>query len=460
DGELRRELVEFNATAADESLADVVARVRETAARRPDAVAVSDDDGEVTYAGLVGLVDRIAARVGALPAGPEPVVAVLAERGRWAVASLLGIMAAGGVYLPLDTRAPVARSAELVADAGVRLVLAGPGLTGLAAGLGTEAVALDGDLTAKPAVAVPAVAVPAVAKPAVAVPAVPDRLAYVLFTSGSTGRPKGAMVHHRGMNNHLLAKVEDLDLDARDAVVQNAPLTFDVSVWQMLAPLVVGGRVVAVGQELAVDAVGLFRTAGRDAVTVLEVVPSLLRAALDAWDEGAELPELPALRWLVVTGEDLPAELCRRWFARFAAVPVVNAYGPTECSDDVTHAVITAETAGSERVSAPIGRAVRNTSLYVLDDRLRPVPAGVPGDLYVAGTGVGRGYLGDPARTAGVFVADPFAADGTRLYRTGDRVRRLPDGQLEFLGRRDAQVKIRGQRVELGEIEARLREVP
>ncbi|MFF8424833.1 amino acid adenylation domain-containing protein [Streptomyces sp. NPDC016566] len=445
DGELRRELVEFNATAADESLTDVVRRVRETAARRPDAVAVSDDDGELTYAGLVDLLDRIAARVGALPAGPEPVVAVLAERGRWAVASLLGILAAGAVYLPLDTRSPVARSAELVADAGVRLVLAGPGLTDLAAGLGTEAVALDGDLTAQAAVAVPAV---------------PDRLAYVLFTSGSTGRPKGAMVHHRGMNNHLLAKIEDLDLDARDAVVQNAPLTFDVSVWQMLAPLVVGGRVVAVGQELAVDAVGLFRTAGQDAVTVLEVVPSLLRAALDAWDEGAELPELPALNWLVVTGEDLPAELCRRWFARFAAVPVVNAYGPTECSDDVTHAVITAASAGSERVSAPIGRAVRNTSLYVLDDRLRPVPAGVPGDLYVAGTGVGRGYLDDPARTAGVFVADPFAADGTRLYRTGDRVRRLPDGQLEFLGRRDAQVKIRGQRVELGEIEARLREVP
>ncbi|MFY7569205.1 AMP-binding protein [Streptomyces sp. WI04-05B] len=290
----------------------------------------------------------------------------------------------------------------------------------------------------------------------VSVPVVGDRLAYVLFTSGSTGRPKGVMVHHRGMNNHLLAKVGDLGLGALDVVVQNAPLTFDVSVWQMLAPLVVGGRVVAVGAELAVDAVGLFRMAGCDGVTVLEVVPSLLRAALDGWDEGALVPELVLLRWLVVTGEELPSELCRRWLARFPGVAVVNAYGPTECSDDVTHAVI-AEAGG--RVSSPIGRAVRNTRLYVLDDGLRAVPVGVAGDLYVAGVGVGRGYLGDPGRTSGVFVADPCGEPGTRMYCTGDRVRWLSDGQLEFLGRRDAQVKIRGQRVELGEIEARLREV-
>ncbi|MEV4442682.1 amino acid adenylation domain-containing protein, partial [Streptomyces sp. NPDC049577] len=278
----------------------------------------------------------------------------------------------------------------------------------------------------------------------------------MLYTSGSTGRPKGAMVHHRGMNNHLLAKVEDLALVSTDTVVQNAPLTFDVSVWQMLAPLVVGGRVLAVGQELAADAVGLFRLVARDGVTVLEVVPSLLRAALDSWDEGAEVPAPAALRHLVVTGEELPGELCRRWFARFPGIPVVNAYGPTECSDDVTHAVITEGADGT----SPIGRAIRNTRLYVLSDELQPVPVGVAGDLYVAGVGVGRGYLSDPARTAFTFVADPFAADGSRLYRTGDRVRYRPDGQLEFLGRRDAQVKIRGQRVELGEVEARLREAP
>ncbi|MGW7557673.1 non-ribosomal peptide synthetase, partial [Streptomyces rimosus] len=167
-------------------------------------------------------------------------------------------------------------------------------------------------------------------------------------------------------------------------------------------------------------------------------------------------PSLPKLRYLVVTGEALPADVCRRWFARYPGIPLVNAYGPTECSDDVTHAVLTVDTdlAGSR---VPIGRVVRNTRLYVLDDALRPVPVGVPGELYVAGTGVGRGYLADPARTASTFMADPFGPPGERMYRTGDRVVYRPDGQLEFLERRDHQVKIRGRRIELGEIEAALR---
>ncbi|KOU50643.1 condensation domain-containing protein, partial [Streptomyces sp. WM6378] len=189
----------------------------------------------------------------------------------------------------------------------------------------------------------------------------------------------------------------------------------------------------------------------------LEVVPSLLRAALDAWETTGDFPVLPALRHLVVTGEALPADVCVRWFARFPDIPLVNAYGPTECSDDVTHAVLTPQSELGARV--PIGRVVRNTRLYVLDDALRPVPVGVPGELYVAGTGVGRGYLGDVARTAVTFVADPFGAAGERMYRTGDRVVYRPDGQLEFLERLDHQVKIRGRRIELGEIESALRAV-
>ncbi|WP_328730753.1 amino acid adenylation domain-containing protein [Streptomyces caniferus] len=445
--ELHRQLQEWNATAAAEPLVDVVARVRAMAADRPSDVAVTDDAGDVTYAELTGLVDAVAHRLRSAGVRPESVVAVLAERGRWPVAAFLGCLAAGATYLPLDTKAPVGRSAGLLADADAHCVLAGPGYLDPAA----EAAAGRAEVVALDALEAPGHAPDPVAPAA-------DQLAYTLFTSGSTGRPKGAMVHHRGMNNHLLAKVEDLGLAAGDVVVQNAPLTFDVSVWQMLSPLVVGGRMVAAGQPLAADAVGLFRLVGYERATILEVVPSLLRAALDSWDEGAEVPALPSLRRLIVTGEELPGELCRRWFARFPSVPVVNAYGPTECSDDVTHAVI--EEAGDPASTTPIGRAIRNTRLYVLSDALRPVPVGVPGDLYVAGVGVGRGYLADPGKTAGSFVADPFAADGSRLYRTGDRVRHRPDGSLEFLGRRDAQVKIRGQRIELGEIEARLRAAP
>ncbi|WP_240138467.1 non-ribosomal peptide synthetase [Streptomyces sp. MUM 178J] len=448
--EIRRLLVEWNDTAAPESMNDIVGRLREVAAERPEAIAITDDKGDVTYASLVDRVDRLAARLRARGARPDSVVAVLADRGSAAITAFLGIQAAGAAYLPLDTRAPVERSASLLADARAAWLLAGPGHGDTAAavvaasGGATEPLPVDAPLDA------PAGHAPAGAPTA-------DQLAYVIFTSGSTGRPKGAMVHHRGMNNHLLAKVEDLALTEADTVVQNAPLTFDVSVWQMIAPLLTGGRVLAVGQLLAADPTGLFRLVAHDGVTVLEVVPSLLRAALDTWDEGAEVPELPGLRWLVVTGEELPTELCRRWFARFPGIAMMNAYGPTECSDDVTHAVITARTLDERRITAPIGRAVRNTRLYVLSDELQPVPPGTPGDLYVAGVGVGRGYLGDPDRTAATFVGDPFADDGTLMYRTGDRVRHRPDGQLEFIGRRDAQVKIRGQRIELGEVEAHLR---
>ncbi|MEU5583195.1 non-ribosomal peptide synthetase, partial [Streptomyces huasconensis] len=449
--ERRRVLGEWNETAAAETLQDVVARVRSLAAEQPTAVAVTDEQGDLTYRELIDEVDALAARVQESGAAPESHVAVLAERGRLPVVGLLAALAASAAYLPLDTDAPAERSAELLTDADAPLLLAGPEHTGLAdaiaAAAGRPVTVLRPDEAATTAPARP-----------VAAPAA-DQLAYTLFTSGSTGRPKGAMVHHRGMNNHLLAKVADLGLTATDTVVQNAPLTFDISIWQMISPLLVGGRTLAVGRAVAADPDELFRRVVRERATVLEVVPSLLRAALEAWDEDTPVPALPDLRWLVVTGEELPGELCRRWSARFPAIPVVNAYGPTECSDDVTHAVLTRDQ-DTGRTTAPIGRAIRNTRLYVLSDRLQPVPVGVVGDLYVAGVGVGRGYLGDPAKTAYTFVADPYGGEGGRLYRTGDRVRYLPDGRLEFLGRRDDQVKIRGRRIELGEVEARLREQP
>ncbi|MGV9878666.1 amino acid adenylation domain-containing protein, partial [Streptomyces sp. NPDC003379] len=448
--EHRRLLREWNETAAPESLDDVVARVRSLAAEQPSAVAVTDEDGDLTYRELIDHTDDVAARIQESGAAPESLVAVLADRGRLPVIAFLAALTASAAYLPLDTDAPAERSAELLTDADAPLLLAGPDHGDLADAITTA--------TDRP-VTVLRIGEPGTARPVRPVAPAADQLAYTIFTSGSTGRPKGAMVHHRGMNNHLLAKVADLGLTATDTVVQNAPLTFDISIWQMISPLLVGGRTLAVGRAVAADPDELFGKVVRERATVLEVVPSLLRAALEAWDEDTPVPALPDLRWLVVTGEELPGELCRRWSARFPAIPVVNAYGPTECSDDVTHAVITRDQ-GAGRTTAPIGRAIRNTRLYVLSDELQPVPVGVVGDLYVAGVGVGRGYLGAPAKTAHTFVADPYGTGGGRLYRTGDRVRYLPDGQLEFLGRRDNQVKIRGRRIELGEVEARLREQP
>ncbi|MFE9203290.1 amino acid adenylation domain-containing protein [Micromonospora sp. NPDC007230] len=446
--ERQRMLVDWNATGRPVPGEDPVTLIRAVAAARPDAVAVTDPRQTLTYAGLIARADELAARLRAAGTGRGSLVALLTDRGADAITGVLAALTADGAYLPLDPRSPVARNADLLVDSGTRWLLVDQAHEALAA----EVVAAAG----VPVTVLPlAQAGPPVGSAPLAA-GLAD-LAYVIFTSGSTGRPKGAMVHRRGMLNHLLAKVEDLDLTEADVVVQNAALTFDVSVWQMLSSLLTGGSVDVVDDDTALDPGALFGRVERHGVTILEVVPSLLRTALDAWDAGAPVPELPKLRWLLVTGEALPPQLCHRWLARFPQIPLLNAYGPTECSDDVTHAVI-ATPADVDADRVPIGRAIRNTQLYVLDANLQPVPPGVPGELCVGGVGVGFGYLGDPRRTATVFVADPFTdRPGARLYRTGDRVRYRPDGQLEFLGRNDDQVKIRGQRIELGEVEAALR---
>ncbi|MEC4017528.1 non-ribosomal peptide synthetase [Streptomyces sp. H27-D2] len=520
-GEREQLLVLPAVPAPEDAFTDVVERVRSFAAD-PAAIAMTDERETLTYRELAGRGSALSRTLAGRGIGPGSLVGVLAAPGTRFVTAVLGTLGAGAAWVPLDVEAPVARIASLAADAGIGLLLvdeehgelaaavlgaealttagseavvarlgaASPAAAGSAA-LGSESSSSTASGSAVPGSAAadlagraavdPAASIPVIPAPVVPVPVpvlvIPDRrdddpagllpvagadddLAYVIFTSGSTGKPKGAMVHRRGMVNHLLAKVEDLELTAADTVVHNAPVTFDISVWQMLSALVTGGRLRVVPKRTASDPAELLGLVDAERITVLEVVPSLLRAALDSWDAGAPVPGLAPLRTLMVTGEVLPAELCGRWFGYFPGIALVNAYGPTECSDDVTHALIRS---GDDLASvrAPLGRAVRNTGLYVLGDSLRPVPAGVPGELYVGGTGVGRGYLGDPRRTAAVFVADPYAAlPGARMYRTGDRVVRRPDGQLEFLERRDHQVKIRGHRIELGEIEAALRLVP
>ncbi|WP_414944494.1 amino acid adenylation domain-containing protein, partial [Amycolatopsis sp. cmx-11-32] len=441
-----RELLldKWNRTERPDEYVGVVERIRRIADDRPAAVAVVDEHSEVTYEQLVGRASAISRR---LPAAD--LIGVFGVNGPTFIASVLGVLGAGSAYVPLDPSVPVARTASLLTDNGITIVLVDPDCRAHA----EQAAAAAGH---EVRVVVTDDAVDPVHRLAAA-RGVQDDLAYVIFTSGSTGKPKGAMVHRRGMVNHLLAKVDDLGMSDQDNLVQNAPLTFDISVWQMLAPLIVGGRVRAVRRDVAADPIALFDRVAREHVTILEVVPSLLRTALDAFDARDLAPALPELRWLVVTGEALPPDLCDRWFARFPGISMMNAYGPTECSDDVTHAVLAAGDS-FEVPRMPIGRAVRNTRLYVLGDELRPVPIGMPGELYVGGAGVGRGYLGDPARTAEVFPADPFSAvPGARMYRTGDRVIYRPDGQLEFLERRDHQVKIRGHRIELGEVETVLR---
>ncbi|WBP87684.1 non-ribosomal peptide synthetase [Kitasatospora cathayae] len=434
-----------------DTFTDVLPRIRQLALARPDAIAVQDDAGQLDYAELVARASALSRRLVAAGAGPDRLVAIAAAPGTGFVTAVLGVLGAGAAWLPLDVQAPAVRGAALVEAAGAAVLLHGE----------DQRPYVDTLLGALPQDRCPAVLGLDDARDEELLPTTggPAELAYVIYTSGSTGRPKGAMVHRDGMVNHLLAKHADLELSEADTVVHNAPVTFDISVWQMLSPLVAGGRLRVVSRELAGDPGALFALADAEGVTVLEVVPSLLRAALDSWEAGAPLPRLSALRRLVVTGEAMPADLARRWFALRPGIPLVNAFGPTECSDDVTHALI-GSPAELDSVRAPIGRPVRDTRLYVLGDSLQPVPAGQPGELYVGGRGVGRGYLNDPRRTAAAFVADPYAeASGARMYRTGDRVVHRSDGQLEFLERVDHQVKIRGHRIEPGEVEAALRAV-
>ena len=389
--------------------------------------------------------------------GPDVVVALLAERGIDLLAAMIAVFKAGGAYLPLDPASPVARLAQMIEQSRTPLVL----------------VASDFDqIIARVNQSLPDDAHPQVAPIALAASSeVPtgnpplrsrsENLAYVIYTSGSTGAPKGAMIEQRGMINHLYAKIDGLALTSDDAVAQTASPCFDISVWQFLAALLVGGRVEIFPDEIAHDGLRLLKATDESEVTILESVPSLLQAILDEREnERLEAIRLSSLRWMIMTGEALPPDLCRRWFARYPRIPLLNAYGPTECSDDVTHHMIFEPLAASV-AQTPIGRPIINTQLYILDENLSVAARGCRGALYVGGEGVGRGYLHDGGRTAEVFIPDHLSGKScARLYRTGDLARYLPDGTIQYLGRVDNQVKVRGFRIELGEIETVLNEHP
>ncbi|WP_437970202.1 amino acid adenylation domain-containing protein [Sorangium sp. So ce260] len=424
---------------------------RQQAAQTPERIAVACGEQRLSYAELDRRSDSVARALSARGIGPDRLVALLTRRDLDFMVLALGAFKAAGAYVPLDPAHPAQRNADILTRAGGPPLLVGAAIPG----------ALRDEIAAASPAAPEALSVGELLAGAPAAPgadparAHPEHLAYVIFTSGSTGAPKGAMVEHRGMLNHLFAKVRSLGLGPSDVVAQTAPVSFDISVWQLLSPLLAGGACQLVPDEIATDPVRLLEAVGDLGITVLEIVPSLLRGALDELESRPSFrPRLDGLRWLVLTGEALPPDLARRWLALYPQIPLMNAYGPTECSDDVAQHVL-AEPPAEDAAYVPIGLPIQNTQLYVLDRRRRPVPLGVAGELYVGGDGVGRGYLHDPERTAAAFLPDPFARGaGARLYRTGDLVRRLPGGELVFLGRIDHQIKLRGFRIELGEIES------
>ncbi|MCU0681113.1 MAG: AMP-binding protein [Polyangiaceae bacterium] len=278
--------------------------------------------------------------------------------------------------------------------------------------------------------------------------------AYMIYTSGTTGQPKGAVVRHDGMVNHLFAKLRDFGIDGRDVVVQNASTSFDISVWQYLAALLVGARVHVIDDAVAADPRRLVDEVAACGATVLELVPSMLSAVLETMSGPASAALGGRLRHVLSTGEPLPAPLAARFFERLPGVRLGNVYGPTEASDDITHAIF--ERAPAAEGYAPVGYPIANLMIELLNEAGRPTPLGGKGELYVSGVGVGEGYFRDEAKTAGAFSRRA----GGRAYRTGDLARYTPGGGLQVLGRADGQVKVRGFRVELGEVEAALLRAP
>ncbi|GAA3069847.1 hypothetical protein GCM10010464_37650 [Pseudonocardia yunnanensis] len=400
------------------------------AARTPDATAVVDERTELTYAQLCERARGLAGRLAARGAGPDRVVAVAVPRSAELMVALLGVLGAGAAYLPVDLDHPADRIAATLADAGVDTV-----------------VTLDG----APLAGVAAVAVDGAGPVAPVRRATPDQAAYLIYTSGSTGRPKGVVVTHRAIVNRLAWMQHEYRLDADDRVLQKTPATFDVSVWEFFWALCEGAAVVLArpdGHRDPVYLAGLVRDAR---ITTMHFVPSMLAAFLAADLDSDPGPGWSAsLRRVFSSGEALSGDAARRWHA-LTGTPLHNLYGPTEAAVDVTFHPC-ADEGGA---SVPIGAPVWNTRLHVLDGCLRPVPDGVTGELYLAGVQLARGYHARPGLTADRFVADPWQVGG-RMYRTGDLVRKLPDGELEYLGRSDFQVKIRGNRIEPGEIEAAL----
>jgi amino acid adenylation domain-containing protein len=438
DAERHRVVRAWNATAAGYHAEPLHHLVEAAAARTPDAVAVVDHDGSHrTYRDLDTAANRLAHRLRRYGVGRDVAVGVCLPRGADLVTTLLGVWKAGGAYVPLDPELPPERLTYLLADAAPPVVVTHSAY----APAFPTAIALDAAraaLDAEPATA------PDGSSPL-------DNAAYVLYTSGSTGVPKGVTVPHRGVHNRIAWMQETYRLEPADRVLQKTPYGFDVSVWEFFWPLVTGATLVLAAPGGHRDPEYLHRLIVREGVTTLHFVPTMLRKFLDTVPDRGRLGRV---RRVFCSGEALPADAARRFLAAWPDVELHNLYGPTEAAIDVT-----AWRCEPDANTVPIGRPIANIRTYVLDTQLRPVPIGVPGQLFLAGVGLAHGYHDQPTTTARAFLPDPHADQpGQRMYATGDLVRWRADGVLEYLGRTDRQVKLHGQRIELGEIEHALRQ--
>ncbi|MCW6009376.1 amino acid adenylation domain-containing protein, partial [Micromonospora sp. CPCC 205371] len=420
------------APAADERWRSVPALVRDQALHTPDAVALAEGERQVSYRRMIAEADRLAAALRARGVGRDDVVGVCLSRGPEMIVALLGVLGAGAAYLPLDADHPGQRLRYMLVDSGAALVVTRSALAGTVDGYGVPLLLIDGGEPVPPS---------AGDAPEVE----PEQLAYVIYTSGSTGRPKGVMISHRAMSLTLREMGRRYELGPADSTLQFASPAFDAAAEQIFPVLMRGGRLVLRGAQPWTPA-RILEVIRAQRVTVAELTPALWELVI------ASLPGRdllgPDWRLLILAGEAVPPLGLARWFEH-TSIPVYNTYGPTEASITAVAWVLR-----YPMNPVPIGLPIAETAVYALDANLALVPVGVPGELFIAGPRVARGYRGRPALSAERFVADPYAADGSRMYRTGDRVRWNADGHLEFLGRADSQIKVRGYRIEPGEVEA------
>jgi amino acid adenylation domain-containing protein len=432
--------------------------------RTPDAIALVYGAESLTYRELNSRANRLAHYLIRLGVHPETPVGVMMERSLELVVGLLAILKAGGAYVPLDPDYPAERLAFMQQDAAIPLLLTqrhllavqdpslatDPGqqrpLQGTIATGDAMIVSLDKEAWEQQHTE--GFYCESDQNPGVGLTS--QNAAYIIYTSGSTGRPKGVINTHQGIVNRLHWMQQQYRLTAVDRVLQKTPFSFDVSVWEFFWPLLAGACLVVAAPDIHRDGEALVALIARERVTTLHFVPSMLQSFLEA--DGVE--SCTELRQMFCSGEALPFALTQRFFARLYA-DLHNLYGPTEAAVDVTYWPCRRE---DQSGVVPIGRPISNMQVYVLDSCCNPAPIGVPGELHLSGVGLARGYLGRPELTAAKFIPHPFSREaGARLYKTGDLVRWLPEGVIEYLGRLDDQVKIRGFRIELGEIEAALR---
>ncbi|KZE44088.1 hypothetical protein AV540_01955 [Brevibacillus parabrevis] len=400
--------------------------------KTPDAVALVYKDVELTYAELNERANQLAHRLLAEGVKPDELVGICVERSPEMIVAFLGVMKAGAAYVPLDPAHPQERIAYMIEDSQASVLLTQASLTDRLPASSRQVICLDSDELAN--------------EPVTNVETSVDErnLAYVIYTSGSTGLPKGVMIEHRSVINLAYDLIRHFRIDATSRVLQFISFSFDVSVSEIVMSLLAGATLVIEDRESLLPGPELVRVLQEQRITTFAMVSSVLAALPEA--------DLPDLRTIIVGGEAPSRELVARYAT---GRQFINCYGPTE-----TTVTATLKHCQDDGKNPPIGRPIANTTVYVLDAHLQPVPIGVPGELYIGGKGVARGYWNRPELTAERFIANPFGQAGERLYRTGDLVRYLENGELEFLGRIDDQVKIRGYRIELGEIENALRQHP